>query len=114
MVGQLTTHALDTVRGLGAAGMMVRLYRLDPDAEFVAEVVLDDRGRAVVLEDGLTAGLYELVFEAAAYHRMTGAEISDPPFLDTVPIRFGVAGHGSHYHVPLLLTPFGYSTYRGS
>ena len=114
MAGQLTTHALDTVRGEGAAGMTVRLYRLGPLTEPIAEVILDNRGRAIVLEDGLTVGSYELVFEAAAYHRATGAIIADPPFLETVPIRFGVAEQDAHYHVPLLLTPYGYSTYRGS
>ncbi|MCI3135514.1 hydroxyisourate hydrolase [Phenylobacterium aquaticum] len=113
MAGQLTTHALDTVRGAGAAGLKVTLYRLDPAPVFVAEVILDDRGRGVVLQDGLTVGAYELVFAAAAYHRATGAVIADPPFLDEVPIRFGVAEPDGHYHVPLLLTPYSYSTYRG-
>jgi 5-hydroxyisourate hydrolase len=112
MSGQLTTHALDTVAGQGAAGLKVTLFRLGDDQALAGSVVLDERGRGVLAE-GLERGVYELRFHVAAYHRRQGVALSDPPFLDVVRIRFGVADAGAHYHVPLLFTPYSYSTYRG-
>lgn len=107
----LTTHVLDTTRGAGATGMTVRLRGADGRA--LGEAVLDSKGRAVLAES-LEAGVYEIVFAVAAYHRATGAHIAEPPFLDEVCVRFGVAEPAQHHHVPLLVSPYGYSTYRGS
>ena len=112
MAGKLTTHVLDTTRGVGAAGLRVILQR--PDGSLVAVGVLDLHGRATLLNDIPGAGLYEIVFDAAAYHRRIGVTLSDPPFLGLVTVGFGVADPGIHYHVPLLLSPYGYSTYRGT
>jgi hydroxyisourate hydrolase len=103
-VSGLTTHVLDTVRGRPAAGVRVELR--DPDA-VIAEVETDADGRAVVLEQ-LRAGTYELRFAIGAYFDQ------DPPFLDVVPVRFTVADPGAHHHVPLLCSPWSYTTYRGS
>jgi 5-hydroxyisourate hydrolase len=111
MAGRLTTHALDTARGGGAAGLKVELR--PAGGAVVAVVTLDAAGRGVLLEDGLARGTYELTFHAADYHRASGQAVADPPFLDQVVIRFGVADANAHYHVPLLLSPYGYSTYRG-
>jgi 5-hydroxyisourate hydrolase len=115
--GRLTTHVLDTARGRPAAGLALSLFRLDGDArdELVrAETNADGRSPAPLLAgDDCRAGTYELVFAAGDYLRRTGADLAEPPFLDEVVIRFGMAG-GAHTHVPLLLSPFGYSTYRGS
>ena len=72
------------------------------------------RPRVVALGDSLTAGRYELVFDVAAYFRRNGLALPEPAFLDVIPIRFGIADASAHYHVPLLLSPYGYSTYRGS
>jgi hydroxyisourate hydrolase len=111
MAGRLTTHALDTAAGVGAAGMRVALRRGGVE---IASAKLDDHGRAVILDAGLERGGYELAFHAADYHRARGVALTDPPFLDVVTIAFGVADPQAHYHVPLLLSPYAYSTYRGS
>ena len=116
-MGRLTTHVLDTSSGKPGAGIGWTLYRLNPERQQLAAGVTNDDGRAdgPILEDAdFTAGTYELVFEVGAYFRERGATLPDPPFLDSVPIRFGVSDAGAHYHVPLLVSPFGYSTYRGS
>lgn len=117
MMGRLTTHVLDTSSGKPGAGIAWTLFRLNPERQQVAAGVTNDDGRAdgPILEgSAFTAGAYEIVFEVGAYFREHGAALSDPPFLDTVPVRFGVADADTHYHVPLLVSPFGYSTYRGS
>ena len=111
MAGQLTTHGLDTEAGTGAAGLRVSVRRIAPDASELHETALDERGRAVLLNE-LAVGQYELTFHVAEYHRARGIELTQPPFLDQVLIRFGVADPVSHYHVPLLLTRYSYSTYR--
>ncbi len=117
-MGQLTTHVLDTMNGCPAAGMGVALYRLTPSgAELLKRVVLDDDGRAggpLLQGDALLPGRYRLVFDVAAYFRGRGAALAQPPFLDAVPIEFGLADAQAHYHVPLLASPWAYSTYRGS
>ncbi len=117
-MGKLTTHVLDTANGCPAAGMGVALYRLaDGAPSLVKRVVLNADGRAdAPLLEGpaCTAGRYRLVFEVAAYFRQHGAMLADPPFLDLVPLDFGLADATLHYHVPLLASPFAYSTYRGS
>ena len=116
--GRLTTHVLDTALGRPAAGLHLRLYRLEAgERRLLGSAVTNADGRTDgPLLDGaaLTAGVYEIEFEAGAYHRAAAPGRAEPPFLDTVPVRFGIADAGANYHVPLLLSPFGYSTYRGS
>lgn len=115
--GRLTTHVLDTALGKPAAGLPLTLYRIEGEhrIELTSAVTnADGRCDEPLLEgDTFRAGEYELVFAAGNYLRTAGLALAEPPFLDTIPIRFGMAGSG-HYHVPLLLSPFGYSTYRGS
>ncbi len=106
---RLTTHALDTARGHGAAGLSVALRRLSPSPADLGSVTLDEGGRAE-LAAALTPGVYELMFEAGAYQRAQGGEAQ---FLDQIPVRFTVTSGLDHYHVPILLNPFGYSVYRG-
>ena len=116
--GYLTTHVLDTARGCPAAGLAIDLYRLDGETRVhLARKVTNDDGRtdAPILPKGqFAAGLYELEFHAGAYLDASGTPPEEPRFLDVVPIRFGISDAAAHYHVPLLLSPFGYSTYRGS
>lgn len=115
--GRLTTHVLDTASGRPAAGLSISLYRLDGDARMHLKTVsTNDDGRcdAPLLQGAEFApGEYELIFEAGDYLRARGVNLPSPAFLDVVPIRFGIA-EAAHYHVPLLLSPYGYSTYRGS
>ncbi len=114
-MGRLTTHVLDTATGKPAAGLEITLSRTG--GEVIKTVRTNDDGRvdAPLLEGAaLTAGGYELVFHAGAYLDATGQAGTEPRFLDEIPIRFGVSDPDAHYHVPLLLSPFGYSTYRGS
>ncbi|NHB75515.1 hydroxyisourate hydrolase [Rhodobacter calidifons] len=117
-MGRVSTHVLDTARGRPAAGVRIILYRIaGQDRRKVKEVVTNADGRtdAPLLEgDGLEAGIYELVFCAGDYLRASGQAGEGVLFLDEIPIRFGVPDAGQHYHVPLLISPFGYSTYRGS
>jgi 5-hydroxyisourate hydrolase len=124
-MGMLTTHVLDTMNGCPAVGMRVLLYRLGQvptagataSAELLSAVHLNDDGRApgpLLDTSAFKLGRYRLVFEVAEYFRMRGVELPDPPFLDEVPIDFGVADLELHYHVPLLTSPWAYSTYRGS
>ncbi len=117
MTGFLTTHVLDTARGCPAGGLRIELYRLSGDArEMVVAMETNSDGRTdspILPQDSFATGTYELIFHAGDYLRATGQATEDPLFLDQVPIRFGMSEH-SHYHVPLLLSPFGFSTYRGS
>lgn len=119
-MGALTTHVLDTAHGRPAAGMRLELHRLAADGarELVGRFTTNDDGRVdgpLLKDDAFTAGSYELLFHVGAYFRaLRGRELPEPPFLDAVPVRFGVADPDAHYHVPLLVSPFGYSTYRGS
>ena len=110
MAAKLTTHALDTMRGQGAGGMAVSLQRLSPSHADLGRQVLDESGRAVLAE-ALEPGVYELLFEAGAYQR--GQGLNGALFLDDVPVRFAIAADLAHYHVPLLINPYGYSVYRG-
>lgn len=116
--GYLTTHVLDTGRGVPAAGLNITLYRIEGANRLKlahATTNTDGRTDTPILPKGqFTAGTYELVFEAGAYLDHIGAPPETPRFLDEVPIRFGISDAHAHYHVPLLLSPFGYSTYRGS
>ena len=118
MGGFLTTHVLDTARGMPAAGIRIMLYRVTGNShKKIAEAVTNADGRTdgPMLEGkGFNLGGYELVFCAGEYLRATGQVSGEVLFLDEVPIRFGVVDGAAHYHVPLLLSAYGYSTYRGS
>jgi 5-hydroxyisourate hydrolase len=117
-MGKLTTHVLDTARGKPAAGVAIWLYRVTGNShKKIAEVVTNSDGRTdgPMLEGAaVTAGQYELVFHAGDYLRATGQASGEVIFLDQIPIRFGITDSAAHYHVPLLISPFAYSTYRGS
>ena len=114
MSGYLTTHVLDTARGAPAAGLRITLYRVAEGArEEIVAMETNDDGRTdspILPREDFATGDYELVFEAGAYLRAGGAPDT---FLDVIPIRFRMS-EAAHYHVPLLLSPFSYSTYRGS
>ncbi|WP_439524101.1 hydroxyisourate hydrolase [Marivita sp.] len=118
MSGYLTTHVLDTAKGCPAAGLKIALYRVSGNSHHkIAETVTNEDGRtdSPILPAGdFKTGTYELVFFAGDYLRASGQAGDDPLFLDEVPLRFGMSDADAHYHVPLLLSPFGYSTYRGS
>ncbi len=115
----LTTHVLDTVRGRPAAGVEMELFELaSGDARtLIAHMRTNADGRTdapLIPAAAARVGRFELVFHIGAYFRAGGATLAEPPFLDTVPIRFAVADPTQHYHVPLVATPWSYSTYRGS
>ena len=116
-MGRLTTHVLDIMAGTPAAGLDIELWTVGDDARRLKTVITNADGRvdAPLLEgDALVAGRYELRFRAGAYLRTRHGVGADPLFLDEIPIRFGIADPAQHYHVPLLLSAYGYSTYRGS
>lgn len=117
-MGKLSTHVLDLVRGRPAAGMRFRLTRLlGHGAETLIEQRTNHDGRTdvpLLAGDALAAGDYELAFDVADYFEAQGTVQGDPPFLRVVPIRFTIADAQANYHVPLLVTPWSYSTYRGS
>ena len=116
-MGRLTTHVLDTAHGNPASGVKIALYRVDGDASLLKEVRTNADGRcdSPILEGAaFEAGTYRLVFHAGAYFAGLGVESGEPRFLDEIVIQFGIADPDQHYHVPLLLSPYGYSTYRGS
>lgn len=119
MTGRLTTHVLDTAQGRPAANMLLQLWRLGPSDERrllkTTRTNADGRTDApLLLGDELESGVYELVFAVGAYFADQPIATTTPPFLDQVPIRFGIADAQAHYHVPLLASPWAYSTYRGS
>jgi 5-hydroxyisourate hydrolase len=117
-MGHLSTHVLDTANGCPAAGMQVTLQRLDGDGPVtLRRLVLNADGRsdaALLDATAMAAGRYCLLFEVAAYFRGRGAVLAEPPFLDVVRLDFGIADAAGHYHVPLLVSPYSYATYRGS
>jgi 5-hydroxyisourate hydrolase len=116
-LGRLTTHVLDTSLGRPAAGLEVSLRRTGKHGTPLASGVTNEDGRVtppLLQGDDMKAGTYDLIFEAGAYFDRLGARLPEPKFLDQVVIRFGISDPDGHYHVPLLLSPFGYSTYRGS
>ncbi len=115
----LTTHVLDAAHGTPAQGLKIELYRLDGERrEKLKTVETNSDGRVVggplLIGEAFRAGQYELVFYAGDYLRAKGLTLPEPAFLDVIPIRFGIADETGHYHVPLLLSPYSYSTYRGS
>lgn len=116
-MGRLTTHVLDTAHGRPGANMRVELFRLGAERQAVAASTTNADGRCErpLLEGAaLAAGTYELVFHAGDYFTGLGLKTPNPPFLDQVTIRFGISNPAEHYHVPLLISPYAYSTYRGN
>ncbi len=117
-MGRLTTHVLDTANGRPAEGIKIALYRVSGNSHRkIAEGVTNADGRTEIpILDGkaFKPGQYEMIFFAGDYLESVTPDLPNPKFLDQIPIRFGIAETGGHYHVPLLLSPFGYSTYRGS
>jgi 5-hydroxyisourate hydrolase len=117
-MGRLSTHVLDTASGKPAAGLKIRLYTLRGDERrLLKSTITNAEGRTdvpLLTGDELIAGIYELVFCAGDYHRTQGKTLASPPFLDEIVVRFGIADPAAPYHVPLLLSPYSYSTYRGS
>ena len=114
----LTTHVLDTAHGKPAAGMRIDLFEIAADGSLstvsTLETNADGRADKPLLERPSGSGRYEMQFHVASYFRGLGIDLPDPPFLDVVPIRFAMADPHAHYHVPLLCSPWSYSTYRGS
>jgi len=115
----LTTHVLDTSIGRPAAGVLIELFALGADGArtLIKRTRANADGRTdvpLIAPAEARVGAFELVFHVGAYFRVRGAPTADPPFLDLVPIRFAIADAGAHYHVPLAVTPWSYSTYRGS
>lgn len=118
-MGHLSTHVLDTMNGCPAAGMAVKLQRLHGNrAETIRTLTLNADGRnpdgPLLDAAAMAAGRYRLLFSVAAYFRGRGVELPEPPFIDEVQLDFGIAEADGHYHVPLLVSPWSYSTYRGS
>ena len=118
-MGHLSTHVLDTMNGCPAAGMRVTLQRIDASGTHtVKTLTLDDDGRnpdgPLLAAAAMVAGCYRLLFEVAPYFRARGVVLPEPAFIDTVQLDFGMADAAGHYHVPLLVSPWSYSTYRGS
>lgn len=119
MAGKLTTHVLDIASGIPAASLEIELWHLAGDNERTqlkaVRTNADGRTDAPLLEgDEMGLGVYELVFVVGAYFAGRGVNAGQPPFLDHVPVRFGIGDPTAHYHVPLLVSPWAYSTYRGS
>ena len=118
MAGKLSTHVLDTTLGKPGAGIKIDLYSLAHGARALIKTTVtnaDGRTDAPLLVDGaMTVGVYELDFHAGDYFRSTGASLPEPAFLEVVTLRFGIADAKANYHVPLVCTPWSYSTYRGS
>jgi 5-hydroxyisourate hydrolase len=115
-MGRLTTHVLDTAHGGPASQVEVRLYAIGTSREQVARAMTNDDGRtsSPLLADGtMVSGTYELEFDVGDYFRARGVKLAEPAFLDTVVIRFAIRDD-ENYHVPLLVSPWSYSTYRGS
>ncbi|MEL6326878.1 MAG: hydroxyisourate hydrolase [Cyanobacteria bacterium J06626_23] len=117
MAGKLTTHVLDTANGCPAAGLAIEIWRMDAPEMCIKRVVTNSDGRTggPLLQDSeWVVGTYELRFAVGDYFKLRSADLPEPMFLDWVPIRFGIADAEAHYHVPLLCSPWAYSTYRGS
>lgn len=117
-MARLSTHVLDTSRGVPAQGLVVDLHiTRGADRQHLAMATTNEEGRTdapLLSADQLEPGVYEITFHAADYFRRAGVVLTDPPFLGDVVVRIGIADPVGHYHVPLLLSPYGYSTYRGT
>lgn len=116
-MGRLTTHVLDTARGLPASGVDVVLYRVHPELQELARATTNADGRLdkpILDGDDFSVGTYELLFQAGDYFRALIPGLAEPLFVDEVVLRFGISQADQHYHVPLLVSPYSYSTYRGS
>ena len=118
-MGRLSTHVLDTANGKPAAGMRIELFRIDANGARTSlkSVTTNTDGRtdaALLADSAFVTGSYELVFDVAAYFRAKHTPTPEPPFLGQVPLRFAIAEPDGNYHVPLLVSPWSYSTYRGS
>jgi 5-hydroxyisourate hydrolase len=117
-MARLSTHVLDLARGVPAEGVMIDLHRVEEHTRrHLRRDTTNSDGRTdrpLLSGDSLESGIYELTFHAGEYFRRNAVPVSNPPFLDEVVIRFGLADPNGNYHVPLLLSPYGYSTYRGS
>jgi 5-hydroxyisourate hydrolase len=120
MPGRLTTHVLDTTHGCPASNIAIELWRLDAESEsrtLLKTLRTNADGRTdapLLVGDELTTGVYELVFAVGEYFNTQAEVTATPSFLDRVPVQFGIADPDAHYHVPLLVSPWAYSTYRGS
>ncbi|MGF1753031.1 hydroxyisourate hydrolase [Vibrio makurazakiensis] len=117
-MGRLTTHVLDTMHGLPGAEIKVELFKVDGESvEKLATVLTNSDGRTdapILAGNDFRPGKYQLVFHVAEYYQSKGVTLDDVPFLDDVVIRFGLNDQDAHYHVPLLVSPYSFSTYRGS
>lgn len=117
-MGRLTTHVLDAAHGCPGSSIKVELYRVDgSQLHLVASALTNSDGRcdAPLLQgDDYRTGVYQIQFHAGDYYRARGVQLSEPAFLDVVVLRFGISAEQDHYHVPLLISPYAYSTYRGS
>ena len=116
-MGKLSTHILDTVHGGPAPNVLIELYSMDPVPKLLvtARTNADGRTDAPLLKDAeVKRGRYRLIFHVGEHFKSKGMTLPDPPFIDVVPIDFGIADEGGNYHVPLVCSPWTYSTYRGS
>ena len=116
-MGQLTTHILDTMHGKPAAGVQIELYSLDGERQVIKTVLTNSDGRCdapLLNSDEIRQGNWEIVFQIGAYFKGEQIDAAETPFLTEVPVRFGIDDVDAHYHVPLLVSPWSYTTYRGS
>ena len=116
-MGKLTTHVLDTARGLPAQGMRIALHDIAANRVHLKTVHTNEDGRSpesLLAENAMRVGRFSLTFHVADYFRAVGIKLADPPFLDQVVVEFGIAAAEQSYHVPLLVSPWSYSKYRGS
>jgi 5-hydroxyisourate hydrolase len=119
-MARLSTHVLDTAHGRPAAGMAIELWRLESATDgrtLVRSACTNANGRTdapLLADDEMAVGVYELVFDVGGYFAAIGTPLADPPFLGKTPVRFAIADPAANYHVPLLVSPWAYSTYRGS
>lgn len=117
MAAQLTTHVLDTMHGTPAAGLKIAFWRLEDEPQHLKTVITNADGRTdepLLAEGALLEGRYQLLFHVADYFVSKQVSLPEPPFLDIVPVRFAIFDASAKYHVPLLVSPWAYSTYRGS
>jgi 5-hydroxyisourate hydrolase len=118
-MGRLTTHVLDTAQGKPAAGIAIELRTVDPDnsSRLLATAITNADGRTaepLLADDAFIPGAYQLIFRVGDYFAAQGLTVTNPPFLDVIPVWFQIADASAHFHVPLLVSPWAYSTYRGS